>query len=97
MALHNAHRPATLRARLNRLERELQPYETDAQRYSKALKAHWLATSPEAAELVAEYEDVRQSYGAIGMLAYEAGQELITAMLDDLYDTLEPLGVIHSS
>jgi len=85
MALHNAHRPATLKARLNRLERELRPYESPEQRLDRAIRTHWLATSEDGASLLVDFEDMRQSHGATGMLATQAGRDLTTALLDDLY------------
>ena len=80
----------TLRARLDRLEWELRPYESEAQRYSRELLTPWLATCDQGAELWAEYEDTRQSFGVTGMLRTKAGRDLTMRLLDDLYEQLEP-------
>ena len=59
--------------------------ETPAMAYSRELLTYWLATSEQGAELCAEYEDMRQSFGATGMLATRAGRDLTIAIGDDLY------------
>lgn len=90
MALHKAHRPATLKARLNRLERELQPYESQVQRYSRELVTYWLATSDQGAELWLDLEDARQAHGGImPLVRTKAGRDLIDAVVSDLFETLE--------
>jgi hypothetical protein len=91
MALHKAHRPATLKARLNRLERELQPYESAAQRQSREMATYWLATSERGAELLIDLEDACQRHGSIlALTRSQAGRDLIDATVSDLYATLVP-------
>jgi hypothetical protein len=58
--------------------------------YSRELLTYWLAASEDGAELLALYEDMRQSFGAISMLTTQVGRDLTMDVLDDLYETLEP-------
>lgn len=86
MALRNAYRPATLKARLNRLERELRPYESPEQRAQRAMTVQWLAASEDGAGLLVDLEDMREQHGATGLLRTEPGRALTMALMDSLYE-----------
>lgn len=83
-------RPVSLTARVNRLERDLQPRESWASRESRAQLTRWLVEVDEAAELYDDYIYYQDTLGTTGVLASPAGREALLAMIESLYSFEAP-------
>lgn len=78
--------PASIHARLDRIEAVVRPFETYAERYCRELENQWILTVPEAADLLAEYLDEREAHcGAFGLLQTAYGRDLTLRIMDSLY------------
>lgn len=86
MPLHSSMRPATLRARLMRLERDLHPYESWEERDGRARLAAWLAASDDHVECWLDYLEWLELAGtAEAVFSYSGGRAAVEAVAASLY------------
>jgi hypothetical protein len=68
-----------------RLERELAVVESWESIQSRAMLTRWLAGCDDAATLYDDYVYLRDTLGAVGVLASPAGRAAIVGVLESLY------------
>lgn len=84
-------RPVSLTARVNRLERELQPRESHASIESRAMLTRWLGESVDGADLWIEYLELVEAVGSTeGVLQLAEGRDAVLAVIHSLYTLYTP-------
>ena len=78
--------PASIHARLARIEAVVRPFETNAERYCRELENQLILTIPEAADLLAEYVDEREAHGGtVRLIGTAFGRNLTLRLMDCLF------------
>jgi hypothetical protein len=79
-------RPASVKARLRKIEEKLDIVEPWASIESRAMLTRWLAEVDNAAELYDDYVYHRDTLGTTGVLASPDGREALLAVVESIYN-----------
>jgi hypothetical protein len=87
MAIRATRRPASVKARLSKLERELHPEESWVERHDREERERWLVTAEDAPELWLDYTDALAEVGTHrALLADPVGRALISELCESLFN-----------